>query len=70
MHQYELETTIGRPFDHTLVTTRVLYAGVLEEYKNLRFLMGHLGGAFYILLRWLIPDPNGTRQLPAVPKRD
>jgi predicted TIM-barrel fold metal-dependent hydrolase len=70
LEPYELSTTIGRPLDHTLATTRILYGGVLDEFKNLRFLMGHLGGAFYILLRRLIPDPNGARQLPAVPKRD
>ena len=70
LEPYELTTTIGRPLDHTLVTTRVLYGGVLEEFPKLRFLMGHLGGAFYILLRRLIPDPKSARQLSAVPKRD
>lgn len=68
--RYELETTIGRPLDHALVTTRVLYGGVLERFRNIRFLMGHLGGAFYIITRRLLPDPASARQLPAVPKRD
>ena len=70
LHRYELETPIGRPLDHALVTTRVLYGGVLEEFRNIRFLMGHLGGAFYILQRRLFPEPGNARQLPAVPKRD
>jgi predicted TIM-barrel fold metal-dependent hydrolase len=70
LHQYELETTLGRPLDHALVTTRVLYGGVLEEFRNIRFLMGHLGGMFYAVTRRLLPDPNNARQLPAVPKRD
>lgn len=70
LEPYELGTTIGRPLDHTLVTTRVLYGGVLEEHTKLRFLMGHLGGAFYILLKRLIPNLKAARQLSAVPKRD
>lgn len=70
LHRYELETTLGRPLDHALVTTRVLYGGVLEEFRNIRFLMGHLGGMFYAVTRRLIPDPNSARQLPAVPPRD
>ena len=70
LDRYELDTTIGRPLDHALVTTRVLYGGVLERHRNIRFLMGHLGGAFYAITRRLLPDPNSARQLPAVPKRD
>ena len=45
--RYKLGETLGRALDHTLVTARLLYSGVLDRHPNLQFLMGHLGGMFY-----------------------
>ena len=69
LERYKLGETLGRALDHTLVTARVLYGGVLERHPNLRFLMGHLGGMFYGMTeRLMIQAP--TRPGGAVPKRD
>ena len=46
---YDLARSLGRALDHTLVTTRVLYSGLMKEFPNLRFLMGHLGGMFFAM---------------------
>jgi aminocarboxymuconate-semialdehyde decarboxylase len=59
LDQYGLGSSLGRGLDHALVTARVLYSGVLEEFPKLRFLMGHLGGAFYgMVSRLLIDAPS------------
>jgi predicted TIM-barrel fold metal-dependent hydrolase len=69
---YALGNTLGRGFDHAFVTARVLYAGVLETYPNLTFLMGHLGGAFYGMTKRLLdeaPARPGNR-IPQRPYRE
>jgi aminocarboxymuconate-semialdehyde decarboxylase len=66
---YRLGETLGRALDHTLVTARILYGGVLERHPNLRFLMGHLGGMFYGMTeRLMVHAP--TRPGGTIPKRD
>jgi predicted TIM-barrel fold metal-dependent hydrolase len=68
LEPYKLGETLGRALDHTLVTARVLYSGVLERHPNVRFLMGHLGGVFYGMTeRLMVHAP--TRPGGAVPKR-
>jgi len=39
LDQYNLGHSLGRGLDLTLVTVRVLYGGVLEDFPNVRFLM-------------------------------
>ena len=66
---YKLGETLGRALDHTLVTARILYSGVLERHSNVRFLMGHLGGMFYGMTeRLMVHAP--TRPGGAIPSRD
>ena len=65
---YELCRTLGRGLEHALVTARVLYSGILEEFPKLRFLMGHLGGAFYAMTRRLVVATGGIFQ--GIPQRD
>lgn len=69
LEQYALANTLGRGLDHALVTARVLYSGVLEEFPNLRFLMGHLGGAFYGMTKRLL-DEAPSRPGNGIPPRD
>ena len=65
---YKLGETLGRALDHTLVTARLLYGGVLERHPNLQFLMGHLGGMFYGMTdRLMVHAP--TRPGSAIPQR-
>jgi uncharacterized protein len=69
LEPYKLGETLGRALDHTLVTARILYSGVLERHPNVRFLMGHLGGVFYGMTeRLMVHAPS--RPGGAVPKRN
>jgi predicted TIM-barrel fold metal-dependent hydrolase len=65
---YALGNTLGRGLDHALVTARVLYAGVLETYPDITFLMGHLGGAFYGMTKRLL-DEAPARPENRIPQR-
>jgi len=69
LDRYGLGSTLGRGLDHALVTTRILYGGVLETFPNLRFLMGHLGGAFYGMVRRLLIEAP-SRAVNRIPARD
>lgn len=65
---FGLTYTLGRGLDHTLVTARLLYSGVLEEFPQVRFMMGHLGGAFYAMVKRLLVEAP-SRPINAIPKR-
>jgi len=39
-----LDRSLGWPFDTTVAVTRLIYAGVLDRYPQLRFITHHLGG--------------------------
>jgi aminocarboxymuconate-semialdehyde decarboxylase len=41
---YRLTAILGFLFDTTVAITRLVFAGVLEKYPNLKFVLGHLGG--------------------------
>jgi predicted TIM-barrel fold metal-dependent hydrolase len=69
LNRYGLGSTLGRGLDHALVTARVLYSGVLETFPNLRFLMGHLGGAFYGMVKRLTVEAP-ARPINQIPARD
>ena len=69
LDQYNLGHSLGRGLDLTLVTVRVLYGGVLEDFPNVRFLMGHLGGMFYGMLDRLMADIP-SRPENHIPARD
>lgn len=69
LERYALGSTLGRGLDHALVTVRVLYSGIIETFPNVRFLMGHLGGAFYGMVKRLLGEAV-ARPSNAVPQRD
>jgi aminocarboxymuconate-semialdehyde decarboxylase len=41
---YDLNRTLVREFDLALATARICLGGVLEEFPDLKFIMGHFGG--------------------------
>lgn len=69
LDRYALGSTFGRGVDHALVTVRVLYGSVMETFPNVRFLMGHLGGAFYGMVKRLMVEAT-SRKSNAIPARD
>lgn len=69
LERYALGSTLGRGVDHALVTARLLYSGVMETFPNVRFLMGHLGGAFYGMVKRLVVEAP-SRPSNAIPQRD
>jgi predicted TIM-barrel fold metal-dependent hydrolase len=69
LDRYGLSSTLGRSIDHALVTARVLYGGVLETFPNVHFMMGHLGGAFYSMVKRLLIEAPG-RPGNGIPQRD
>ena len=56
--EYVLGPIIGFPFDTTLAVARLCYAGVLRELPNIRWILGHLGGAVPYLMERM---DNGYR---------
>jgi len=43
--EYVLGPLVGFPFDTTLAVARMCFAGMLRELPNIRWIIGHLGGA-------------------------
>jgi len=43
---YDLFRSIGREFDLSLATLRLLCRGVLEEFPDLTFIVAHFGGGY------------------------
>lgn len=56
--EYVLGPIIGFPFDTTLAAARLCYAGVFRELPNIRWILGHLGGAVPFLFERM---DNGYR---------
>ena len=56
--EYVLGPIIGFPFDTTLAVARLSYAGVFRELPNIRWILGHLGGAVPYLMERM---DNGYR---------
>jgi aminocarboxymuconate-semialdehyde decarboxylase len=53
MPGYALPIRVGFPFDTTLCVTRMLYGGVFERHKDLKFIVAHTGSALLGLLERL-----------------
>ena len=45
MEKYMLMPAVGFLMDTTLATASLLFSGVVERFSNLRWVLGHLGGA-------------------------
>lgn len=45
MHEYMLMPLVGFPMDTTLAAAHLVFAGVPERYPDIRWALGHLGGA-------------------------
>jgi aminocarboxymuconate-semialdehyde decarboxylase len=56
--EYVLGPIIGFPFDPTVAVARLCYAGVFRELPNIRWILGHLGGAVPYLIERM---DNGWR---------
>jgi len=56
--EYVLGPIIGFPFDTSLAIARMCYDGMFEEFPNIRWIVGHLGGAVPYLMERM---DNGFR---------
>ena len=56
--EYVLGPIIGFPFDTSLAVARMCYDGMFEEFSNIRWIIGHLGGAVPYLMERM---DNGFR---------
>ncbi|MFY9573112.1 MAG: amidohydrolase family protein [Blastocatellia bacterium] len=56
--EYVLGPLVGFPFDTTLAVARMCFDGMLAELPNIRWIIGHLGGAIPYLMERL---DNGYR---------
>ncbi|HEX5736705.1 MAG TPA: amidohydrolase family protein [Blastocatellia bacterium] len=57
-NEYVLGPLVAFPFDTTLAVARMCYAGVLREFSDIRWIIGHAGGALPYLMERL---DNGYR---------
>jgi aminocarboxymuconate-semialdehyde decarboxylase len=56
--EYVLGPIIGFPFDTSLAVARMCYDGMFEELPDIRWIIGHLGGAVPYLMERM---DNGFR---------
>lgn len=59
--EYVLGPLVGFPFDTTLAVARMCFDGLLRDFPEIRWLVGHLGGAIPYLMERL---DNGFRDFP------
>ncbi|HEY6119302.1 MAG TPA: amidohydrolase family protein [Pyrinomonadaceae bacterium] len=59
--EYVLGPIIGFPFDTTLAVARMCYDGMFRELPDIRWIVGHLGGAVPYLMERM---DNGWRDFP------
>ena len=59
--EYVLGPIIGFPFDTSLAVARMCYDGMFAEFPDIRWLIGHLGGAVPYLMERM---DNGYRDFP------
>ena len=64
--EYVLGPIIGFPFDTTLAVARMCYDGMFRELPDIRWIIGHLGGAVPYLMERM---DNGWRDLPNAARR-
>ena len=59
--EYVLGPIIGFPFDTSLAVARMCYDGMLADFPDIRWIIGHLGGAVPYLMERM---DNGFRDFP------
>jgi aminocarboxymuconate-semialdehyde decarboxylase len=59
--EYVLGPIIGFPFDTSLAVARMCYDGMFAEFPDIRWIIGHLGGAVPYLMERM---DNGYRDFP------
>jgi aminocarboxymuconate-semialdehyde decarboxylase len=59
--EYVLGPIIGFPFDTSLAVARMCFDGLLAEFPDIRWIIGHLGGAVPYLMERM---DNGYRDFP------
>jgi aminocarboxymuconate-semialdehyde decarboxylase len=57
-NEYVLGPLVGFPFDTSLAVARMCFAGLFQDFPNIRWVIGHLGGAIPYLMERL---DNGFR---------
>jgi len=69
---YEMIAAIGNMFENTVALTRIIFAGILDEFPRLKLVCPHLGGALPFLIgrldhqvRVLKRGPGCLRQAPS-----
>ncbi len=63
---YDAARLLGRVFDQTIAATRLAYSDVLDQLPALNFVIGHLGGALFVLKERLTGAAGAAR----TPKAD
>ena len=65
LDDYNLTRSVGRAYDHTICTAKLVASGILGEFPRLRIVMGHLGGAFFVLKNRVVASAPGLWEVPA-----
>jgi len=60
-HEYVLGPIVGFMFDTTLAVARMCFDGMFRDFPDIRWILGHLGGAIPYLMERL---DNGWRDFP------
>ena len=47
---YEMTSSLGNMFDDTIALTRIIMAGILDEFENLKLVCPHLGGTLPFII--------------------
>lgn len=61
---YDAARVLGRVFDLSIVSTRLAYSDILDRVPGLTFVIGHLGGSFF-LVKDRVTGRSGFFQTPA-----
>ena len=68
LRPYGLYRNLGRSFDSCLVAARLLLSGVLEELPDLRVVIPHLGGGFFLHVDRILAGPAAASTGPSRPR--
>jgi aminocarboxymuconate-semialdehyde decarboxylase len=68
LRPYGLYRNLGRSFDSCLVAARLLLSGVLDDLPDLRVVIPHLGGGFFLHVDRILAGPAAASTGPARPR--
>ncbi|MBI4522342.1 MAG: amidohydrolase [Deltaproteobacteria bacterium] len=61
MQDYALISPLGFLYDTTLAMLRIIFSGLLEEYRDLKFILPHLGSVLPYIIARIDREPVSTR---------